>query len=510
MFAFAIWDRHERKLFLARDRFGKKPLFWTMLGGRFYFASTIDAFTAVPDWTGRILPSAIALYGRLGAFPNDLTVFEQARALRPGHYATIAPDRLLPKIERYWRLRFPARRYKKFDEAADEYENVLTDAIRLRLRADVPVAITFSGGVDSGTISALAAKQLGTKLTCFTIDYDAEDDPSAETAVAKAAATHLGLDWKYLHYDYRRILFDDAIHACQAFDQPCNHVAMAYSQRLYDSIRPDATVVLSGGGADELFTGYVGDHLIYRRDQFQRYASLLPASLRRMLPPSLRSLASTHLATREDLIALQSNYLAAGVAPYSSDDPAVMQVSAIMEDLLEAGVESHLDLRQYVSLYFFGSSANFLLPDITGLRAQVEVRSPYLDYRMVELAARLPGHFKVGDAGDPQSVKRLPKAVYERFVPKEIATAPKKGMAMNIKIGDTFAKDARFAQQGERALSRIEDVGLDARDFRAAWANFVSDFQSGKMTSPAAGTAMAGFMLGMWLDRKPVGLETDA
>jgi len=172
MFAFAIWDRVERRLFLARDRLGKKPLFWMGQNGRFYFASTIDAFTSVPGWSGRLLHSAIALYGRLGSFPDDLTVYEQVRALPPASFALVEPSASDVKPVKYWRLTFPEKRKKDFDAAAEEYEAILIDSIRLRLRADVPLALTFSGGVDSGTIAALAARRLGTQLKCYTIDYD--------------------------------------------------------------------------------------------------------------------------------------------------------------------------------------------------------------------------------------------------------------------------------------------------------------------------------------------------
>jgi asparagine synthase (glutamine-hydrolysing) len=285
---------------------------------------------------------------------------------------------------------------------------------------------------------------------------------------------------------------------------------MAYSQRLYNTIRPFATVVLSGAGADELFTGYNGNHLTFQRDRFCKFASLFPPVVRRLLPAPLQRYISHYIPSTAGLMSYQAEYLAAGVADYPNDDPAVLQVGAIARDILEAGVETHLDLLQFMSLSFYGASANYLLPDITGLRAQVEVRSPYLDHRMVEFAASLPGAFKVGDANDPGSVKRLPKTVYERFVPRDIARAPKKGMAMNIRFFESFANDPNFARQGERALSRIVDAGLKANEFRTAWTAFVDDSKAGKPVLPTAGIAMAGFMLGLWLDRKPIELESPA
>lgn len=505
MFALAIWDSQERRLFLARDRLGKKPLFWTALGGRFYFASTLDAFRDLPGWTGRLMPSAINLYARLGSFPNEMTVFDQAQALPPASWSVLRVGQTVPTVERFWRPQFADKARVTLAEAEDEYEALLTDAIRLRLRADVPLALTFSGGVDSGTIAAISARKLNRALDCYTIDYHTEESPSQETEVARRAAAHLGLSWRHLQYEYRRNLFADAAYACQAFDQPCNHLAMAYSQRLYEAIKPHATVVLSGNGADELFTGYVGNEQVYRRDRIRALARLVPAGLRARLPRYARSMLERLLPAPVDLARIQTDYLRDGLSGFESDDRAVAAVVRIAEDIESSGVSSHLDLLQFMGVSFFGAEANLRLPDITGLRAQVEVRSPFLDYRMVEFAARLPGAFKVGSARDAGKVKLLPKRVYERFVPRDIAWSAKKGMAMNVKFD--FDGDPAFQAMGQQALDGVEAAGLEAGHFRAALAQLTRDFRAGNLLSAAAGTAMAGVMLGLWLARRPVAGE---
>lgn len=510
MFALAIWDSHERTLFLARDRLGKKPLYYAQLGERFHFASTIDAFHAIPGWTSRLLPSAMDLYVRLGSFPNDLTIFEQANALPPGCCAVVRPGDAAPRIERYWQLRFDNKQRLSTTDAVDAYEAVLTDAIRVRLRADVPLALTFSGGVDSGTIATLCARKLNRSPDCYTIDYDTLDDPSAETAIARQAAEHLGLPWRHIQYDYRRDLFADAGHACQAFDQPCSQLAMAYSQRLYDTIGPLAKVVLCGNGADELFTGYVGDEQIRARDRTRELVRLLPGAIRRRLPKRLRPFVDRFMPEPADLARYQGGYLADGVRAWPADDRAVAQVARIVEEIEAAGVDSHLDLRQFMGVHFFGADANFRLPDITGLRGQVEVRSPFLDHRVVEFAAQLPGDLKVGREPGPGQVKFLPKRLYERYVPREIAWSTKKGMAMNVRFGDAFATEPAFAAAAERSLDRLAPAGIDAAPIRAAWTQFTADLRANRRPSPAAGTAMSGFMLGLWLAREPLALSQAA
>jgi hypothetical protein len=131
------------------------------------------------------------------------------------------------------------------------------------------------------------------------------------------------------------------------------------------------------------------------------------------------------------------------------------------------------------------------------------VRSPFLDYRIAEFGAALPGAFKVGNGHDPISVKYLPKKVYAKYVPEEIAWAPKKGMAMNIRFYEGFASDPRFVQVVNDAVFRIGEAGIKVSDFRKALDGFIADIRAGASQFPDAGIAMAGFMLGMWLVRRP-------
>src|SRR5262249_19014709 len=184
----------------------------------------------------------------------------------------------------------------------------------------------------------------------------------------------------------------------------------------------------------EIFTGYVGNNAQFLQDQIRDAARWISEPVRRVLPGWF--LAPIDRLTRRgcEFASLERDYLRAGVIQVGPDDPGVAHIESIVADLLEAGVSSHLDLLQFISLRYYGAAANFLLPDITGLRAQVEVRSPFLDHRIAEFGAALPGSFKVGDAHDPGSVKYLPKKVYAKYVPEEIAWAPQKGMAINVRL----------------------------------------------------------------------------
>src|SRR5690606_34002153 len=140
--------------------------------------------------------SAWTMFSRLGGMPGERTLFTQAHMLPPASHALVSPGDERPRGERYWRITFEPKSRMRDGEAMEEYESILTDATRIRLRADVPVALTFSGGVDSGTIAAICARKLKQDLRCYTIDYHADADPSEETIIAKRTASHLGLSWE--------------------------------------------------------------------------------------------------------------------------------------------------------------------------------------------------------------------------------------------------------------------------------------------------------------------------
>ena len=499
MFAFAIWDTVEKQLFLARDRLGKKPLFWATLGGVFCFASTLDAFRDIPGWRSTLSPGAILFYGLTGTFAKGGTIYQQANALPPACHALVQLNGgLQPKIATYWRSDFRQKCKHRLPELLEEYEALLSDSINIRLRSDVPVALTFSGGVDSGTIACIAAHKLGRQLDCYTVDYHTEEDPSEETLIAKAVAEQLDLPWHYVHFDYHRQLLKELADAYRFYDQPCQQIALTYSSRLYEAVKPFATVVLSGNGADELFTGYVGDEKVRLKGWGIEATKLLRPLLRNSnVSPYLRmNLADAY---SESLIASARSAGASGETLAELASAA----RARAEEALECGAESALDLKMFVALGYSGVDSNFRIPDISGLAAQVEVRSPFLDYRMVEFAARLPHRYKVGNVFSPGKNKLLPKRYYERHVPASIAWSKKKGMGWNLRWDRSIAIDPDFATAFERAWQSMDRMGMDTGHFRAAWRDYVDDVRRGVAFSSHAGVMMNGMMLGSWLSQHP-------
>ena len=391
MFAFAIWDKVEKRLFLARDRLGKKPLFWTLIGEALIFSSTIDAFRKIPGWNDRLSDVGLTLYSFLGSFPRDTTAYAQARALPPASFAWFKLGADAPNVSRYWLPAYGAKARGSERNFIDEYQEILADAIRIRLRSDVPLALSFSGGTDSGTIAALAKTRFDADLACYTIDHDTPAEPSEEVAIAREAACKLGLSWTFIEFDYRDELLDRFPDAYQYFDQPCQQLPLVYSYGLYKTMREHCTVVLSGNGADELFTGYNGDEAYLSFDRTRYWLRHVPDELYRRFDASRRAGWDQPRLQRLSIPDWVRVDIAANVNVFTANSEtrdACAQIADEMANEYEAaGIDTMLDLMMHRALIVSTSDANYRLPDITGYAAQVEVRSPFLDHRMVEFAA---------------------------------------------------------------------------------------------------------------------------
>lgn len=488
MFAFALWDARRGELFLARDRLGKKPLYWYAHGDMFLFASTLDAFAGAAGWDGELSRTCLDFYAAVGSLPAGLTAYKRGRALPAGCYAVVRPGHA-PRVVRYWRLDFSRKVELSTSDALLAYGELLAHAITIRLRADVPVALTFSGGVDSGTIAALARRESAVPLNCYTLDYDSPDEPSREVAIAREVAAELALPWHFIPFDYRRDLLATLDDALAVVDQPCNHIAISYSQELYRAIAPHATVVLTGNGADELFLGYQGNEALLRQDLEEDAAARQPWWRRfRRAPRRTATLAR-----------MQGEYVAGRLGTYADDHSPDELVSDLERDIMATGVSSRADLYTHMALTYYTCDANFRLPDIAGLRAQVEVRSPYLDHRMVEFAASLPTRHKIGDVDDPARNKLLPKQFYATVASPRFAWETKKGMGSNLRYDESFATDDAFRHAYADALLAIRAAGLDDKRFQHAWDAYTADKLRGERYPASAGETIAGFMLGRWL-----------
>ena len=428
MFAFGLWDARRRELVLARDRIGKKPLYYVHLSdGSLLFASEIKALFASgavdrDQWDETALEQIWAL----GYTAGERTLYAQVRKLLPGHYLVWKDGRVA--IRPYWDCVFGRDVFenRSVEDLADEMEALLIDATRIRLIADVPVGVFLSGGVDSSLVAALAVKALGKPVQSYTLGFSQADYD--ESAYAGKVAAALGLENHVLFPDGD--VFTDAQAIARQYDEPFGDSSAVPTWLVSKLARNMTTVALTGDGGDETFAGYDFLRQAVRiwgrgsqRKAFQRPMTcserLWEARLRlmgfRKGYPSLERRAPRRL--RGELF--DSAFL-------KRSDFA--EVFADRWPWLERAKDVDCMSRvQYMMLKTWLPDDFLRKVDVASMAHGLECRCPLLDYRVVELAARLPFEAKVIPGGRG---KRLLRMILARYVSPALFERPKQGFTI--------------------------------------------------------------------------------
>ncbi len=444
MFAFAIFDRDKRQLFLARDRFGVKPLFTAALSdGSIAFASELKGLLAHPLLRRRVNPQAIEAYMAWGYVPDSHAILAGVEKLPAGHFWLLEQGKVPGRPRRWWDISFTERERGSEADLSAQLVHLLREGVRSRMVADVPLGAFLSGGVDSSGVVALMSEASSQPVQTCSIGFDVA--AYDETSYARQVAAKFGAD-----HQERIVATDDfaAIDTLAAmFDEPFADASALPTWRVCQLARERVTVALSGDGADEAFAGY-------RRQVFhhheERARAVLPAGLRAPLfgalgrawpkadwaPRPLRAKA-TLLALAESgeegyarglsvtlpgaRRALYSDSFAASLAGFRAEDELI----ALMRG---APGRSGLDRAQYADLTFWMPGDILTKVDRTSMAVSLEAREPLLDHRLVEFAARLPEGMRVrGSTG-----KYLLKKSLERYLPQDILYRPKQGFVTPI------------------------------------------------------------------------------
>ena len=444
MFAFAIFDLATRRLFLARDRFGVKPLFLAHLSdGSIAFASELKGLLAHPQLRRRVNPQAIEAYMAWGYVPDSHAILAGVEKLPAGHFWLLEQGKATGRPQRWWDISFTERERGSEADLSAQLVHLLREGVRSRMVADVPLGAFLSGGVDSSGVVALMAEASAAPVQTCSIGFDVA--AYDETSYARQVAARFGAD-----HQERIVATDDfaAIDQLAAmFDEPFADASALPTWRVCQLARERVTVALSGDGADEAFGGY-------RRQVFhhheERARGILPAGLRAPLfgalgrawpkagwaPRPLRAKA-TLLALAESgeqgyarglsvtlpgaRRALYSDSFAASLAGFRAEDELIALMRA-------APGRSGLDRAQYADLTFWMPGDILTKVDRTSMAVSLEAREPLLDHRLVEFAARLPEGMRVrGSVG-----KYLLKKSLERYLPNDILYRPKQGFVTPI------------------------------------------------------------------------------
>ena len=497
MFAFALWDRRQHRLHLVRDRLGIKPLYYGRLAGKqFAFASELRALRALPSFGNPIDRQALTLYMQRNCVPAPHSIYQQIFKLRPGHILTLSldsPDAI--SDEPYWNMRDVVENGTRDPftgsetEATDELEELLRDAIRLRLVADVPVGVFLSGGVDSSTVTALMQAESSKPAKSFTIGFG--DGAYNEATDAAKVAKHLGTDHTELY-----VSADDALavvpRLATMYDEPFADSSQLPTFLVSQLARRDVTVTLSGDGGDEMFGGY--NRYLWNR-RIAACTGHWPHWLRRMGSRALTTLSPSRwdalfgylpglLQQRnpgDKLHKLASVLETNGVA-----DMYMRQITHWLQapELVREGglpptpaIDSTCwpDVADYVDQMMYLDAVGYLPDDIltkvdrASMAVALEARVPILDHRVVDFAWRLPQSHKLRDGIGKRPLRRI----LERYVPHELIERPKMGFA--VPLHDWFRGSLRDWLEALIDERRLEQEGFfDPKPIRAAWAEHLS------------------------------------
>jgi asparagine synthase (glutamine-hydrolysing) len=432
MFAVAIWNRRDRSLFLARDRVGKKPLYYVQLpAGGIVFGSEIKALLQHPDVRREPDHNALDQFLTLQYVPSPTTAFCGIQRIPPAHWLRWRDGRI--EQGRYWHLGYEKKWREPEEELREELLRLLREAVRIRLESEVPLGAFLSGGIDSSAVVAFAAEASSQPIKTFSIGFEpAEFD---ESRYARMVADRFATDHHQLVVKGGAPeLLDDIV---WHYDQPFGDSSAVPSFHVARITRPHVTVVLNGDGGDESFAGY--DR--YRLSRYQEYFSL-PLGLRlvlqtiarplsrylgrgqRLLQARVRDPADAYFATLVHLQSTRRSWLYADefLAQLSKDAPPPLehlrstQHGALLDSMLDTDVHNYLPDDLLVKM------------DVATMAHSLEARSPFLDHKLMEFAARVPAGLKL-KGGDS---KHLLKSALRGTIPDEILNRPKMGFGVPL------------------------------------------------------------------------------
>lgn len=439
MFAFAIYDIPRRKLLLARDRIGKKPLYYGQLGETFVFGSELKALRGLPGVEAEVDWTFLDAYLALGYLPAPMTPFKGIHKLPQAHGLVLEGDKA-PRVWRYWEPSYVPKRVVSADEALEELDERLREAVRIRLRSDVPFGAFLSGGVDSSTIVALMSQYLPQPVKTFSIGF--EESTHNELPYARDVAQRVGAD----HHEAIVRMGDLSIlpDLARYLDEPFADASILPTYHVARNARKAVTMVLSGDGGDELFGGYTRYVNERRLQTFAPLAALLRP---------LNSAFDRHALFGGTAHRLSWMAYHATLPFEESYESAVGKLSDAARRALVSAPErppqrwlapwlerfaalSLEDRMMAVDLHTYLSEDVLVKVDRMSMANSLEVRSPLLDHEMAEFAASLPVALKVsGNTG-----KLILKRYAERLLTPELINRPKQGFS--VPLADWFKGQA--------------------------------------------------------------------
>jgi asparagine synthase (glutamine-hydrolysing) len=485
MFAFAVYDSRRRELLLARDRLGKKPLFYAELNGALHFASEIKALRASPAWDPSIDLSQLEGYLSLGYVIAPGTVYRRVRKLPAGHWLRVRNGSV--EVRKYWDV-------ERFDDHPGagpalerEIEDLLRTAVSDRLESEVPLGAFLSGGIDSGLVVSFMAEALGRGVTTTSVGFG----EAAHNELAAAAMTASRFETQH-HVEIVEPRLDDVLdRIVDAFDEPFADASTVPTFHVAGMAKRHVTVVLSGDGGDEAFSGYSARYAPHAVESVAR--SFLPGApgraaaawlgprWPRRLPRILRWGASLENLARDpaagyfsDLCAVSPHVARRLLGLPALRDPGTSAVyEAVTAPYRRCTSSSAVQRAQYADLKIYLADDVLVKVDRMTMQHGLEVRCPLLDHRIVELAFRIPARRKMPHLRSKHLLRQLAR----KRLPPELARLPKRGFSAPIAewiagpCASMFQHDVCRPGAGVASLVDIAYVGRLFNEHRTGQAN---------------------------------------
>ena len=438
MFAIALWDERRQRLLLARDRFGKKPLYYALTGDRLLFGSEIKALLAVAPELIEVDPQGILDFFYFGYIPDPHTAFASIQKLPPGHLLEFASNNA--EVRQYWDLpRFRTQDPRSEEECLEELEHRLAEAVRIRLISDVPLGALLSGGVDSSTVVALMSRASSKPVKTFSIGF--RDQDFNEANHARLVAHRFATEHHELIIDPN---FEETLDKLtRSLEEPFADSSIIPTYLVSQLARQHVTVALSGDGGDELFAGYDRYLISLRRRIFDFIPAWVGSLYRTYAYPRLphgvrgRKLAfNITLPSRERYLDLIS-YLPAldreaclfsnefRTAVRSCENP----LEIFRRYLQKASARDALSQLLYLDAKTYLTGDVLTKVDRMSMAVSLEVRAPILDHVFAEWVAGLPQHWKLRHGNQKYILKKLAERV---GVPRQVLYRPKQGFALPL------------------------------------------------------------------------------
>lgn len=482
MFAFAVWDRKDRQLVLARDRMGEKPLYYGWQQDTFMFASELKALKCHPLFEGEIEPAAVNIYSHRGYIPAPYSIYKRIYKLLPASFLLMDENDFsshnMPMQRHYWSMEKSAVKgienpFKgNFHEATEELGRLMLQSVEKQSIADVPVGAFLSGGIDSSLITALMKTAKAFDVTTFSIGMP--EERYNEAHFARKVAEHLGTN----HIEHT-ILPEEALDIIPGlpaiWDEPFADSSQIPTFLVCQLARKEVTVALSGDGGDELFCGY-SQYLLFRKLWKTRFLRRLPWKNFLWIFSAIIPIAKgdTYLRRAEAVIQAWNQPDGQAMVKYWMDK--YRQVSFPFVDRGASAFDKSIPVLPDIAASAALWDASLFLPDDilvkvdrAAMAVSLETRAPFLDHRIVEFALSLPPNYKIDD----KEGKKILRHLLYRYVPKYMVDRPK--MGFSIPLSSWLRNELRdWVEEIIGDGAALISMGLDKAAVEKMWAEHIN------------------------------------